>query len=618
MFTRSAGRQSQHSTLTAADGSWIFPGLVTPTATMTSTSNHPQRALLAVLHADIVEFSRLVHQDEAAIYRTLQQHLAIARSIISDNEGRLIDTAGDSLLAVFPTVSAAATAAMAMQQQWATANAELPEERRVRVRIGINLGEVIDDGQRVVGDGVNVAARLQEIAPPGGICLSESARAVVGHDLALQFQPIGEQNLRNIELPVAAHLLLSGSEVPAKTHAGTVGSRLSVAVLPFSALDSGARADGLGEALTVELVGALSRFRQLFVLAQHTSLAQQGLLQDKAALGRRLGARYLVDGSIRCQGEAFRISVQLVESAAGGYLWSETYAGASRDLFAIQDEITQRIVSTLVSNIEHSALRAPAGPSAGANYTDVIRARHLVYRMREAADTHQARQLFERVLAADTTFAPALSGLALAHMTDLLMSWSDDPQACVPQATRYAEQALELDPTDSLAHAMFGITSLWRRRYVEAMTHLDRAIELNPNHADAFAGKGLALIFTGQSEAGVQQFTQALERNPFPPSWYLWALAIAQYNIGHYRQAVHTLLRISAPNRFHRRVLAASYARLGNDDNAREQRDLVMAETPGYTAADSWRTQPYADPGDIQPFIDGLVLAGFPPGETSR
>ncbi len=267
--------------------------------------------------------------------------------------------------------------------------------------------------------------------------------------------------------------------------------------------------------------------------------------------------------------------------------------------------------ATLIRTIEQSAIRSAPTQQHHADYADVARANQLVYRMREPADTEKARELFEKVLASNAAFVPALSGLALTHLTDFLMFWTDDPATAVPRAAQHAQKALELDQSDSLAHAVFGITSLWRRQYVEAITHLDQAIELNPNHADALAGKGLALNFIGDPEAGIRQLSEALERNPFPPSWYLWSLAIAQYNTGRYAPAVQTLLKISQPNRFQRRWLAGAYARIGDLENAKIQRDIVMTEVPDYRVSDSFNQQPYQNPEDIQPFIDGLLLAGF-------
>lgn len=578
---------------------------------MGETREKTERVLMAVLHGDIVEFSRLTWQDEEATFHALQEGFAQARIAIANNGGQLVNTAGDSLLAVFPTASAAAITAIALHKQLAIAGENVPERQRLRARIGINLGEVIVDGDQAFGNGVNIAARLQEIAPPGGICISQSAREVIGDSMDVRFESIGDQSLRNIAVPVHAHLLHTDYETAQRKADNTTDTRLAILVLPFSSLDHNLSLDNMGEALTVDLISALSRFRQLFVLASHTALTQHNQPQSKTQIGQRLGVRYLVDGTLRKRADSFRLVVNLLEIPAGNYLWSETFDAVMTDLPAIQDEITRHIVMTLIGNMEQNAIRDSATKSEVTAYSDTIRARQLVYRMREPVDTKTARELFQKVLRTDSASATALSGLALTYLADFLMMWADDPNACIPQAAHYAGHALELDPADSLAHAVFGITYLWRRHYIAAMTHLDQAINLNPNHADALAGKGLVLIFTGEPESALVEFDKALAHNPFPPSWYLWGLAIAHYNTDRYADAVQALLRIDNPNRFHRRVLAASYAQLGDMNQATTERDLVMAEVPNYSVNDSRAFQPYQNSQGIEPFIAGLLLAGF-------
>jgi len=570
------------------------------------------RALVAVLHGDIVEFSRLTWQDEDAAYHALKAGFTLARRAIKDHGGNMVNTAGDSLLAVFSTATAAAKAAMVLQQQLALANQSVSKIQHLRARIGINLGEVIVDGDQAFGNGVNVAARLQEIAPPGGICISQSAREVIGNSFDAHFEFIGEQLLRHIAKPVSAYLIHASQEASHDRENAVDGTRPCILVLPFTSIDNDPSLNNLGEALTVDLISALSRFRQLFVLAPHTALAQSGRGQNKVHLGQRLGARYLIDATIRKRDDRFRLVANLLEIPAGNYLWSETYDAISTDLPAVQDRITRRVVTTLVRNIEQSAGRGLARQCPPTAYDDTIRARQLVYRMREPSDTQMARKLFQKVLKTEPGYAAASSGLALAHLADFLMMWAPDPDSALAAAAHHAGAALELDPADSQAHAVVGMTRLWHRRYPEALAHLDQAINLNPNHADALAGRGLALIFIGKPDLALTQFEDALAHNPFPPSWYLWGLAISCYNTGQYQDAVRALLRIDAPNRFHRRLLAASYAQLGNIAEAATHRESVMMEVPTYTVNDSRESQPYEHQQDVEPFIKGLIAAGFP------
>ena len=293
------------------------------------------RRLAAILHLDVVGFSRLTHDNEDATYRTLQNYLRDIDAIIKNRGGRTADRSGNNLLAVFPVAADSVMAAVNIQEWLTTKNAVLPADRQIHTRIGINLGDIIDDGQRVFGDGVNVAARLQEIAPPGGICISDSARVVIGNTLSVSFQAVGKQQLRNIASKISAHLVINGSDQPQKATREPDDPRLSIAVLPFTSQTGNADLAGLGLGLTVDLISALSRFRQLFVIAQHTSLAQKLDSVNTMALGHQLGTRYLVDGSIRTVGRGFRVAVQLIDTVSGGYLWSESYDGGNQELLSI-------------------------------------------------------------------------------------------------------------------------------------------------------------------------------------------------------------------------------------------------------------------------------------------
>ena len=304
--------------------------------------------------------------------------------------------------------------------------------------------------------------------------------------------------------------------------------------------------------------------------------------------------------------------INLIEIPQGHYLWSQHYDIKEHDLAKIQDGITRRIVTTLVGNIEHHAGLAPSGGQTSSDYDAIIRARHLVYRMRSPTDIDTARGLFQKMCKAHPAFAFAHSGLALSHLAQFLMGWASRPDETLKEAAQAAQLALELDPADSEAHAAFGVTQLWQRDHDRAMTHLNRAIELNPNDADALAGRALALIFRGKPLAAFAEFEKALGANPFAPSWYFWGLAISCYNSGQYRNAVEALHRITVLNRFHRRLLAAGYAQLGERGKAAKERERVMAEVPAYSVEDTRNSQPYEHPADVDPFIEGLVAAGFP------
>jgi len=572
----------------------------------------PERQRLVVMLCDIVEFSRLTSQDEDATFHALREGFSRAAMLVSDHGGDVINTAGDSLLAVFPTAVAGAHTALGLQQYFALTNRNLPEAQRLRARIGIHQGAVVVQGDQAFGNDVNIAARLQETAPAGGICVSKTVRDAIGETSELKFRSIGVQTLRHIAAPVSAFLLLSGHEVPDSGSETTQEIRPRLLVLPFEASARDSALGDLGEALTVDLIGALSRFRQLFVFAPHTALSRDTDGQHRALLAQKLGARFLVDAFIRRRHDQLRLVINLIEMPQGRYLWSQHYDLQEQDLARTQDEITHRIVTTLVGNIEHHAGIARSDDQASLDYDAVIRARHLVYRMRNPADIDKAKDLFQKLCETHPTFACAHSGLALSHLAQFLMGWTSHPSETLKQATQAAQLALELDPADSEPHAAFGVTQIWHRDHDRAMTHLNRAIGLNPNDADVIAGRALALIFRGKPLAAFAAFEKALSANPFAPSWYFWGLAISCYNSRQYRNAIEALQRIAILNRFHRRLLAASYAQLGDANKAAEERDRVMAAVPAYSVEDTRDSQPYEHPADVDPFIEGLVAAGFP------
>mgnify|MGYP001159874073 FL=1 len=577
----------------------------------------PKRQQLVVMHCDIVEFSRLTSQDEDATFHAVREGFTRAALLVSDHGGDVINTAGDSLLAVFPTALAAAHTALGLQQYFALTNRKLPETERLRARIGIHQGAVVVQGDQAFGNDVNIAARLQEVAPPAGICISKSVRDAIDKNLEFEFKPIGVRALRHIAEPVSAFLLLSGHEVLNSGSETAQEIRPRLLVLPFAASAHDPALADLGEALTVDLISALSRFRQLFVFAAHTALSHNTDDRDQRLAGQWLNARFVVDAVLRRRHDELRLVINLIEMPQRHYLWSKHYDLQERALASTQDAITRQIVTTLVGNIEHRARLTPSVGPASLDYDAIIRARHLVYRMRTPADIDEAKALFENLCETHFNFAFAYTGLALSHLAQFLMGWASHPSETLNQAAHAARLALELDPADSGAHAAFGVTQIWQRDHGRAMNHLNHAVELNPNDADVTAARALGLIFQGKPLAAFAALENALEANPFAPAWYFWGLAISCYNSGQYRNAIDALQCITVLNRFHRRLLAASYAQLGNTAKAIQERDQVMAEVPAYSVEDTRDSQPYEHPAHVDPFIEGLVAAGFPAPEQN-
>ena len=584
----------------------------TTTRTDSSISTSLPRRLAGILHADIVAFSRLTHDDEDTAYRMVQERMALVSTIIKNHSGHVCDQTGDNLLALFHSAADAVAAALTIQQQ---SEAVLESTKPVTFRIGVNLGDVIENEGRAFGHSVNVAARLQALAPTGGICVSEAVRTAIGKTLPVRFDSLGDRKLHNLDEPVRAYVLgadplmvLAPPQRPNDLRRGP-----TVAVLPFTTLERDpADSDFLGHGLAIDIVTALSRYRQLFVLAPHTSMALSPDPSSATLPGQNIGADYLVAGNIQPLGAGLRFSVQLIETQNGAYTWADQFDLDLSQLPKVRDHVTARTVATLIGAIEEGRHDRIERHSTTAAYQTLLQAKRLVYRMREVGDNQLAQTLLSSIVRVDPHCAPALAIVALTHLTSVLMSWSTMPDHDLSLAQAASARALEIDNQDHLAHGVFGITSLWQRRFATAGIHLAEALALNPNDADTLAGQGLYLTFSGNPESGAACLTAAVERNPFHPDWYAWARGLAEYNAQHFDRALNSLLSIARPTRFHRRLLAATYAQLGNLEQAKLECQQVMAEVPGYRIKDTLRIQPYQRQEDATDLIKGLSAAGFP------
>ena len=567
---------------------------------------------IAILHCDIVEFSRLTAHNEDSTFYAVRNAFLQANDFVSNAHGEIINTAGDSFLAIFPTAQGAILASQNIQRYLSLISRTQPEDQRVRVRMGIHVGDALVEGEQALGNDVNIAARLQEIAPPGGIFISETAYAQINNEDKQRYKAMGRKLLRHITNPINAYLLRTGSEALEIADRLIKHEKPSILVLPFTTLKGHPELDDLGESLAIELIDALSRFRQVIILGPQTALSTQIVNTDTGSLAKKLGVRFVVKGVFHHNPRGIKISIQLLEMPTGQYVWSESINLNEKNLEILSGSISKKIVATLVNNIEVTIGQSSASQSDSVVYEQLLRARRFMYRMQKSADSQSARTVLEKILKNHGEVAAARSGLALSLLVEFLMGWSPDPEISLKLAFENAACALELDPMDSEAHAVFGITALWHRKHILAIHHLDRAILLNPNHADALAGRGLALVFRGQALNAFDQLQEALMHNPFSPTWYLWGLSISCYNIGRHQDVIDIIQTIPVLNRFHRRILAASYAQLGYRSLAATERALAMEEAPLYYVEDSRRAYPFEKPEYIEPLIEGLLAAGFP------
>lgn len=619
-----------------------------------------QRKLTAILCADVAGFSRLMGEDEAATYDALSQLRLVVDPLIASHGGRIVSTAGDGLLADFGSVVDALSCAVEIQNSARRLNEPLPLPRRLELRIGVNLGDVIvaEDGD-LYGDGVNIAARLQTLAPPGGVCLSQTVYDQVRNKLTLDFRPLGPHRVKNIADPVRAYVvggtapgsrrrfkgrwplapvavlavavLIAGSlfwlieragsrleqAVPVASLAtpARLAARTSVAVLPFKNLSPDAGQDFFSDGITEDIINALGRFSNLLVAAKSASFQFKGRNVSPEEAGRALDARYLVEGSARRAGERLRITVELTEAATGFHLWSDHYDIEPKEIFAVQDEITDRIVGLTATNLtrleRERVLRKPTANLAAYEY--VLRGRTgLAHPTRAAND--EARAQFQRAIKLDRNYAEAYAALGLTHYEAVVSGWAEFPDDELKQAASLAQQALTLDPATTNAYQLSAFIDVFRGDYERALAQIDRALALNPSDAETYRVRGYILLWSGNpAEAG--RWSEAALRLDPTNERAAMTLGIAKYFLGEYPAAIAALDRSLARDASRavllnsHPALAAVFARMGKPQDAERERAVVARLSPFFDA-ERYASQ-FGSEDARREMLAGLQAAGF-------
>ena len=519
------------------------------------------RKLAAILAADVAGYSRLTGRDEEG---TLERLRKLRRELINPavavHRGRVVKTTGDGILIEFPSVVDAVRCALDVQRGMDGLNIDVPADQRIEFRVGINLGDVVVEGEDLLGDGVNVAARLEGISDPGGICISDAAYQQVRDKLDITFKDTGEQQLKNIARRVHVYRVLldgpkartlsgfaflEGKWVGASILAGTLAllaiggggtwwwhgtrpgvvepverdlakaseprsQRPTVAVLPFLTLSTGPADDYFGDGLTEDIISALGRFSELAVLARNAVFPFKGKQLRSEELGRSLGAQYLVEGSVRRSPEHVRVSVQLSDASNGTLLWSTQYDAEPKDIFSIQDNITRQITGALAVKLTklEQARSAAKPPDKLEAYDLVLRGRALMARQTRSANV-EARDLFQRAIDIDSGYAAAYVGLGNTYQRSLILGWTDQPLETLKRIENLATTAIRLDGSNSGAHALLGSVHLQFRQYDQAIDELKIALDLNPSDAETYGWLGHALVFTGALEDAIKEIGRA-------------------------------------------------------------------------------------------------------------
>ena len=601
---------------------------------------HVERKLAAILAADVVGYSRLMGADEVGTLRALKtlrrDHLD---PTIAAYGGHIVKTTGDGLLVDFASVVDAVACAVAIQRKMLERNAAVPEDKRLVLRIGINVGDIIVDGNDIFGDGVNIAARLESICEPGGLCISEIARDQVRDKLPLTFTDLGEQQVKNIARPVrvfglapqviaetgelspgratpvkrghraalaavlAIVLILAGagawwavrdsppaSRTAAAPPSSSTDLRPTVAVLPLVSLAEGTKDDYFADGLTEDILSALGRFSEFTVRSHNAVFAYKGKNPRPEEVGRDLDVRYVVEGSIRRSPERVRISVRLTAAAGNVLLWSENYDVAPSEIFSVQDDITRRIAGTLASRLTNLEL-AKANtkpPSSMEAYDLVLRGRDLFGRVNRSANS-QARALFERAIELDPGYAPAYIGLGLVELNGVMQGWTADPEAALQRAEALGQKAIALDATSAGAHALLGSTYIRYADYDRALDEMRRALELNNSDPNAYAGLGAALLWSGDVEGSVKALETASKLGLEFTRNDAFTLGTAYLLADRSADAVRTLERALERTKldvYSYAILAAAYAEAGRQADALRQAASVRELDPRFDSAD--------------------------------
>jgi len=585
-----------------------------------------QRRLAAILAADVVGYSRLVRADEEATLAALK---GIRKDIIdpkiANHHGRIVKLMGDGMLAEFGSAVDAVRNAVEVQQAVTEHQADVPDDRRIQFRVGVNLGDVVIDGDDIQGDGVNVAARLEGLADPGSVCISGAVHEQVRDRIDVPFEDLGDREVKNIDRPVRVWRWASGgsaaASAPATTHKPlSLPDKPSIAVLPFEDLSADKDQEYFADGIAEDIITALSRNRGVFVIARNSSFTYKGAAVDVKRVSQELGVRYVLEGSVRKAGNRVRITAQLIDAATGNHVWAERYDRDLEDIFAVQDEITQNIAATLGPELASAEIQRARrkDPTSLDAWDCTMRAMwHFAQATHE--DMEEARRLALRAIELDPGAAPAFGILAFTHVRDVVNGWSKSAQQSIQEAYEAARKAVSLDDRDANAHWALGMANLFRRRFEDAVNSLETAIDLDPNNAFAHAGLANVLALVGRRDEAMEQFATAMRlspRDPFKYLWFLWR-GYAELTQEEYDQAAEwaqKALQINPDFPACLRLLAATYGQLGRTDEARAALDQLQCLVPGQTIAAARSQLPLKRPEDMERYLDGLRKAGLPEG----
>jgi adenylate cyclase len=634
-----------------------------------------KRKLTAILSADAVGYSRLMAEDEAGTVKTLATYREVMTSLIDQHRGRVVDSPGDNVLAEFSSVVDAVQCAVAVQNEIQAQNAELPDNRRMEFRIGVNLGDVIDEQDRIYGDGVNIAARLEAMANPGGICVSKTAFDQIETKLPLGYEYLGEQTVKNIPKPVGAYRVLmkpdaAGKVIGEKRFLGRFSRRTamavivilvvvaaglvswniylqqskkiepasvekmafplpdkpSIAVLPFDNMSGDPEQEYFSDGLTEDIITTLSKASELFVVARQSTFSFKGERVKIKQVAEELGVRYVLEGSVQKGENRLRITAQLIDALTGHHLWAERYDREIKDLFAIQDEITKKVVTAL-------EVKLTKGEQARlfSKGTDNVEAWALGAKAWKLTTTYskehisKAQEILEQALRLDPNYGFLWTVLGHTHFIDARFGWTESPTESLKQAFECTKKALIINEEDPFAHGFMGSIYLLQRQHEKAIAEGQRAISIDPNYADGYVQLGQTMLYSGRFEESLQLVKKGIRLCPKPRPFYPWSLGYAYFMLGRYEMAIATGKSLlercqngECPPEWARSILSASYMEHGMEKEARAEAQEALKTRPTISLELYRRGHPYKDPANLERLLSAWRKAGIPEHPPSK
>lgn len=623
-----------------------------------------KRKLTVAFSADAVGYSRLMGNDETATVKTIEEYKRVMAGLIQAHGGRVVDSTGDNLLAEFASVVDAVKCAVAVQRELRERNGGLCEQKRMHFRIGINLGDVIEKEGRIYGDGVNIAARLESLADPGGICVSKTVIDQVENKLPFTYKYLGEKKVKNIEKPIpsysvlfeaiekpetscgaepvkclttrrwkafaiAAFLVALGLAVllyviaskeiapaPAVSLVGeATGQVKSIVVLPFNNLSPDPEQDFLSDGLTEDIITALSAIPRLFVVARNTSFTLKGKPVNAKSVGQELGVGYILEGSIQTEAGMVRITAQLIDAVTGNHLWAERYDRELKDIFALQDDITLKIMESLQLTIMEGEGHGPATghPKSLDAYLKLLKAKFFLMSSKRA-DNEKARQLLEEAILIDPEYPSGYALLARTYLREAWLAWSSDSANALSRALEFAEKALSLDPYAGVHHALMSQIYLFQGLYDKALIEAERAVSLSPGSVEGYISLGMTRYFRGQFAEALLAYKDALRFDPSPPGGLYYQIGNSYLMMEDYQEAKKAYARVLSlnPNNLWAYVgFASLYSMSGLTKEAIEAGKKVIEINPYFSLKNLEEISPYRNPAHKERLLDALRKAGL-------